>query len=67
MDFHIPDMPGPWTHIFLLGLGPELSGEDLQDGLAHPAPLGEGGEGEVVRLHLPQPCTQVSASSKIES
>ncbi len=39
-------------------MGPELLGKDVQDLLAHPAPLGEGGEGEVVGVDLPQTCPQ---------
>lgn len=30
----------------------ELPGEHVQDALAHPAPLSEGCESEVVRVHL---------------
>ena len=39
-------------------MGPELPGEHVQDLLADPATLGEGCEGEVVGVHLPQTLTK---------
>ena len=41
-----------WTYVFFSGMGSELSGEDIQDPLPDPPALGEGGEGEVVRVNF---------------
>ena len=41
-----------WTYVFFGGMGSELSGEDIQDPLPDPSALGEGGEGEVVRVNF---------------
>ena len=42
------------SYIFLHWVSPELPGEHVKDLLPDPAPLGEGGEGEVVGVDLPQ-------------
>ena len=43
---------GKRTYVFFGGMGSELSGEDIQDPLPDPPALGEGGEGEVVRVNF---------------
>jgi hypothetical protein len=40
------------THVFLCRMRPKLSCKNVQDLLSHPATLGEGGEGEIVRVDL---------------
>ena len=53
------------TYVFLDWMGSELLGEHVEDLLPDPPTLREGGEGEVVRVHLPQPCTQRCSSRGI--
>jgi len=42
------------TYIFLGRVSPELPGKDVQDSFPDPAALREGGEREVVGVHLPE-------------
>lgn len=42
------------TYVFLGGMSPKLPGEHVEDLLADPTAFGERGEGEVIRIDLPQ-------------
>lgn len=44
------------TLVLLRRVRTKLSREHLEDLLPHPSPLRERGEGEVIRVHFPQPC-----------
>lgn len=51
------------TLVLLRRMRPKLSREHLENLLAHPSPLRERGEGEVIRVHFPQPCKTRGATT----
>lgn len=45
-----------FAYVFLRGVSPKLPCENVDDFLPDPSSLGERGEGEIIRVYLPQPC-----------